>query len=146
MIPAPARLASNMHPPCTCLSALALSLKRCLSLLTAAEIFEPIACTSIQTASDCIQQDLQISSATEALPGNPPWTMLQECSLQGFCIPDSRRWKQLHSPPSLCPLSSHDLGPISFFFSGFILFKGNVSVCFYHEKQSIKLISIAPSS
>lgn len=112
------RLAASMHLPCTCLTALSLSLKRCFSLLTAVEIFAPILCTKIKTASDCIQQDLQISSATEVLPGNPPWTMLWECSLQGFCKPNSRCWKQRHSPHRLCPLSSHDLGPI--FFSFFV--------------------------
>lgn len=37
-------------------------------------------------------------------------------SAQGFCIPDSQCWKQLHSPHRLCLLSSHDLGPFLFFF------------------------------
>lgn len=60
---------------------------------------------------------------------------------------NSQCWKQLKSSPD-CPLSSADLGPIFFFFSpsDFILLKGKLSVYFYHEKQSIKLISSYHSS
>lgn len=45
----------------------------------------------------------------------------------------------------LCPLSSVDLGPIHTP-SDFILRKGKLSVYFYREEQSIKLISSYLSS
>lgn len=66
--------------------------------------------------------------------------MLCQRSLQGICTPDHiQRWRQLRaSPGSVLSLLS-TLGLV-FSPSAFILLKGKLSLYFYHEKQSIKLL------
>lgn len=72
--------------------------------------------------------------------------MLQDCSLQGCCIPDKSMLEAAPlSPPTLSSLFPRPWAYI-LFSSDFILLKGNLSFCSYHGKQSIKLISISPSS
>lgn len=55
-------------------------------------------------------------------------------------------WKQLKSLPDSVLSLLVTLGLFFFFPSDFILLKGKLSVSFYHEKQSIKLISSYHSS
>lgn len=117
--------------------------EKCLSL----QLFKPSqqhSAPTLKTASDCIPKEPQITEAQIAYLGNPLGPLLYQRSLQGICIPDKHSvLEAAQILTRLCPLSPVDLGPISFFSSpsDFILLKGKLSVYFYHEKQSIKLIS-----